>query len=81
MNVLHDPRWVEASRAFSTDLLLSILKTDRCKVDVVSLLVEVLRHKVIQNEVVELLRYLTKSEEAKQILEVYFDKVFRGEVF
>ena len=81
MNVLHDPRWVDASRTFSRDLLLSILRTDACKVDVVTLLSHVLRHTLIRNEVIELLRYITKSEEAKQITELFFDRVFRGEFF
>ena len=68
VNVLKDPRFVEASKVFGTDLIAWVILQDKAQEEFKKLIVKTLADNRVQAETIEILKYITDQKESEEIL-------------
>ena len=74
--MLKDPRFVEASKVFGTDLIAWVILQDQAQEEFKKLIVKTLADNRVQAETIEILKYITDQKESEEILAQYMKTVF-----
>ena len=77
--MLKDPRFVQASKEFGTDLIAWVILQDEAQEEFKKLIVKTLADNRVQNETVQILKYITDQKESEDILAQYMKTVFMRE--
>ena len=77
--MLKDPRFVQASKEFGTDLIAWVILQDEAQEEFKKLIVKTLVDNRVQNETVQILKYITDQKESEDILAQYMKTVFMRE--
>ena len=77
--MLKDPRFVEASKEFGTDLIAWVILQDEAQEEFKKLIVKTLADNRVQAETVQILKYITEQKESEDILAHYMKTVFMRE--
>ena len=76
INVLKDPRFINQSRIFGTDLITWVIKQDPAQEEFKKLIVRTLQDESVKQETVNVLKYLTEQPETEEIMAMYMKTVF-----
>ena len=76
VNVLKDPRFINQSRIFGTDLITWVIKQDPAQEEFKKLIVRTLQDESVKQETVNVLKYLTEQPETEEIMAMYMKTVF-----
>ena len=76
INVLKDPRFVNQSRIFGTDLIAWVIRQDEAQEEFKKLIVRTLQDESVKQETVQVLKYLTEQPETEEIMAIYMKTVF-----
>ena len=76
INVLKDPRFINQSRIFGTDLISWVIMQDPAQEEFKKLVVRTLQDESVKNETIKVLEYITQQKETEDIMAAYMKTVF-----
>ena len=76
INVLKDPRFINQSRVFGTDLISWVIMQDPAQEEFKKLVVRTLQDESVKNETIKVLEYITQQKETEDIMATYMKTVF-----
>lgn len=75
--MLKDPRFVDASKEFGTDLIAWVIVQDKAQEEFKKLIVKTLADDRVLQETVSVLKYITEQKESEDVLAKYMSTVFQ----
>ena len=67
---------MEEGRLFGVDLITNVIRTPVVQEDFKVLVMKTLQQETVRQEIIEVLRYIAKQQEAEDILALYFKTIF-----